>query len=229
VVSTGTDVRDGAFLRKRALEAIGAQPVQGQEELQALPAFELVKVHPPLVVDVTEGKVLQLVDDIKRRIRVTGPRKPGEHFSEVILLYFQSEEKITPRGHYLLTDRSQYDPDLDSTGVTCEQIIRRFANAEGAQVVMLDVQGQAANRAEADFLKVQTFDGTRVGLFHYRQHGSLGDPPGRFLDLLEDSWKQAKDLQSLATEVEKRLASQLQFSKYLPGELATLAVGRAGR
>jgi len=51
--------------------------------------------------------------------------------------------------------------------VNCADLVRLFGDARGVQVLMLDVERMARDKADAEALKVaRDFDGTRLGVFH---------------------------------------------------------------
>ena len=73
----------------------------------------------------------------------------------------------------------------------------------------------------------KAFGGSSLGVFHALWATGQA-PPNRLLGLLQQGWMQAGKLGDLADKVEglgKTLAPSMQFTKYLPGDLAQLEFG----
>jgi WD40 repeat protein len=230
LVVVGIGEKDGAGLKRRALDAIGARETPGaMGQFQAPPAFDVVLAYPPLVGGVSKWQVINKLQEVKVQIKATADEGKDVVLSDVVMLYYKGRERLTPSGHYLLTDDSELKDDPKDTDVSCEEIVSLFRDTRGAQVVMLDVERVAAAKAEAQAPGVaRAFDGTRLGVFHSFWLAEGNAPATGLLGLLQQGWGQADTLDHLAREVEglrARLAPQLRFYRYIPGELALLEFG----
>ena len=226
LVIIGIDVKDGAALKKRALDAVSAKQLPGAEGgWQALPFFEKVVVYEPLVGGVSQGQILKHLDWVKRQIQASAPEDRNIVLSEVVLVYYQGREMLTPEGHFLLSDDYKGYKDLKATGVNCVEIVEKFSDARGVQVMMFDV---ARVQADAEAPPVtRAFEGTRVGFFHSFWSGEK-PPVTRLLPMLQQSWSKANNLDSLAKQIGELCrdqAPQMRFLPYLPGQLAQLEFG----
>jgi hypothetical protein len=228
LVVVGIGEKNGQALMDRALAAIGAKnkKVEGaKEQWQAPPAFETVVPYEPLVGDVWQDTVFETLRLVKRRIQDAAAEAGKDVLlGEVVLLYYQGQEIITPKGHFLLTDQSTSDTNPERSGVSCEKIVELFSDTPGAQVVMLDMKHQPGVEARAP---AAAFKGTRVGLLHSYWPGEKM-PATRLLGLVQQGWGDASTLGNLAQQVEalgQRLAPQLRFDKNMPAELALLEFG----
>ena len=228
LVVIGIDEKDGDALKQRALDAVKAKPSPDAEgKWQAPPAFEEVVAYDPLVGGVSKGQVLHRLKGVKRQIQAAAPENEPVVLSEVVLVYYQGREMVTPGGDYLMSDDSQGDEDLDRTAVSCSEIVDLFRDARGVQVVMLDAERLSRpsdpNAADAS----GAFDGARLGVLHSVWTGGAA-PATRLLGLLQEGWSQAGNLGDLAKEIDglrQRLAPQTRFSFHLPGDLAQLEFG----
>jgi WD40 repeat protein len=229
LVIVGVGEKDGDGLKQRALKAVGAAPAPGGDgRLQAPPAFEDVVADEPLVKNVTKGKILYRLKEVKRQIQATAADGQAGGLAEVVLVYYQGREMVAPGGHYLLTDDFESDEDLTRTGVSCAEIVGEFADARGAQVVMLDVERVARDPADRDAAPTdRAFAGARLGVFLSFWSGNPA-PATRLLPLLQKGWSESVSLGDLANQVDllrQKAAPKLQFAKYLPEALAQLEFG----
>ena len=229
LVMIGIDEKDGEALRRRALEAVGARKAAGPEgRLEAPPAFERVIAHEPLVGGVSKWQVLTYLEKVKVQIQADTSSEHDSVLNDVVLIYYQGQEAATPAGLYLLSDDSTGDRNLRRTAVSCGEILDRFSDAPGAQVVMLDAQRVAAPNADANGKDgTDVFGGSRLGVFHAFWTGPNA-PASRLLGLVEAGWSKASTLGDLAARVDelrRQVAPQVSFSKNIPEQLAQLDFG----
>ena len=141
----GVDVKNGAVLKKRVLDMLGApdkdRPVGPQGEFSAL-AFNRCILYHVLVGEVERGKVeAQLLEMNKEIDRL---RKEGElkGVNDVILIYYQGADVRDPRGRrWLLTSRNLLWPKVDPEewAIPCHDLPR----VPGVQLLLLNVSGEA--------------------------------------------------------------------------------------
>src|SRR5204863_3268639 len=114
LVVVGVDETDGEALKRKALDAIGARPA-ASGRLEAPPAFEEVVAYEPLVGGVSRGQVLHRLKGVTRQIHAASPEGPAAALSDVVMVYYQGREAVTPAGDFLLSDDSRGDEDLART------------------------------------------------------------------------------------------------------------------
>ncbi|HVS37914.1 MAG TPA: hypothetical protein VMS17_20310, partial [Gemmataceae bacterium] len=215
LVVIGVDVKDGEALKQQALIAVGADGSPASSSF-----FEKVVPYEPLVGPVTVGSIKSRLRSVKRKID-DQPQDPNVPLSDVVLVYFQGQEIAGSDGLYLLSSEYAQDQNLQRSALSGQWIVGLFGETRGAQVLMLDAQRLAAEQAAA---AKNPFDGGRLGVFHAFWSGATV-PPAELLTLLQKGWSRADTLDSLAQQIQELCPPQLQFAKYLPGDLAQLEFG----
>ncbi len=225
LIMVGIGEKNGQALKERALAAIGAQDVPGAPGQFQAAAFERVVAHDALVGGVSKGQVLAFLERVKLQIQAGTSVEHDSVINDVVLIYYQGKEESTPKGLFLLSDDSGGDADLRRTAVSCDEILGRFSDAPGAQVVMLDAQRVAA--ADADGKDgTEVFKGSRIGVFHTSWSGADA-PASRLLGLVQAGWSKASTLGDLAARVDdlrRQLAPKMRFTPTLPDQLAQLDI-----
>ncbi len=214
----GVDVKDGEALKQQALRAVGAAGPAGGPT--PAPFFEKVVSYDPLVGGVSVGDMKRRLRSVKKKIDEQ-PQDPDVPLSDVVVVYFQGREVVGADGLYLLSSEYDQDQSLERSALSGRQIADLFGEARGARVLMLDAQRLAAEPADA---ARDPFEGGRVGVFHAFWSGAAA-PPSDLLTLLQKGWARANTLSDLAQQVAELCPPSLQFTKYLPGELAQLEFG----
>src|SRR5262249_26549876 len=137
---------DGKALVEQAWSALGIKSDPSNPEKLSAPGFEEVHLYGPLVRDVGRGDVFRKLGEVRTRIEFATTR-PGQSRNDLVMLYYQGEERFTKEGHFFLTDDSKYLALKDS-GVDLDRVTRLLADTRGAQLVLLDVARVAAARPE---------------------------------------------------------------------------------
>jgi hypothetical protein len=234
VVGIGLD--DGKKLVDGALKALQARAGPDRPgHFTAPPAFQEVVLYGPLVQDVGPGDVFHKLNDIRKRIESSDIRDPAAQFSDVVLLYYQGNERITREGHFFLTDETQYDSNLQRSAVSCDRVARFFAATEGAQLLLLDTVRSVAGPGPAEDRVDRWPTDARAGVLRSAWL-SPGRVPAdaRLLAALEKDWPRADSLGRLEGELEgtyrrisEKYPQKVNFDRHLPAGLAGVVIGRS--
>ncbi len=191
-------------------------------------------VYGPLVQDVGPGDVFHKLNDIRKRIETSDVRDPTAQFNDVVLLYYQGGERITPEGHFFLTDESRYDSDLQRSAVSCDRVARFSAETEGALLLLLDTARPEAPRGPAEDRVGHWPADSRAAVLRYAWLGPDRVPAdARLLAALEKGWPRAESLGRLTGELEgnyqklaERYPKKVDFDRHVPAELSDVVIGR---
>jgi WD40 repeat protein len=148
IVGTGKTKEN--TLIQNALRAIQGEELtnaeKGLREFKAA-AFERGRIYPPLTgANITPDKVLTWL----RYIRLEIDRRAGDgSANDVMLVYYEGNEAVTAEGHFLRTDRSRYEDDLNTSALTVSRLENYCSDMMGSQVLLLDVSRDDSIRAAA--------------------------------------------------------------------------------
>jgi hypothetical protein len=149
----GVNVKDGAQLKKRVLEALGVdpkdQPAGSRGEFSKKPPFERCYLYQVLVGDVdrlkVEAQLVAINNGIAQLVRET------HWLNDVVLIYYQGEDVEVPgkKERWLKTTRNLQFPNesLEKFAIPCHALQR----VPGVKLLLLNVVGaQGALSTGAD-------------------------------------------------------------------------------
>ncbi|MCS6853002.1 MAG: hypothetical protein NZ700_17740 [Gemmataceae bacterium] len=200
------------------------------------PVFDEVVLYGPLVGYVTRGQVGLQIHKMKQAL---DRRAAAGSANDVILLYFQGGEAAQARHVFLRTSASQFDPDLQRSGIRGTDLINRLGDALGAQVLLLDVLRAGPTDTPSPEQPARWQDPGRVALFRYAYLGispRSGSVPG-LLDDFAEGMRHAERLGDVAAHISQhfRLVSEglawvskrspkLVADLYVPGSLMDMPI-----
>ncbi|MFN4258134.1 MAG: WD40 repeat domain-containing protein [Gemmataceae bacterium] len=197
---------DGATLTKQALNALQAQPLAAKPGVYtASPTFSEIHLHGPLVgANATTGKINSHLIAIQRAIRQNFTPDSKDTLNDVVMLYYQGQERITPTGHYFLTSESVYDPQLRWSVISCQRLQNLFADTPGAKVLLLDVvRGTEKRLAQAPDQLHQWPQNAPAAVLRYAWEDPQQIPANiHLLDTLSDLLPRSPTLSGLAVALQ---------------------------
>jgi WD40 repeat protein len=203
------------------------------------PAFSKVHVHGCLVGYVNSRMIFTQLHDIQDRIASLkrNDLRSTEAFNDVVLVYFQGAEAISPDGHFFLTSVAGAAKRRE-TPISCESFTSRLASALGAQVLLLDVARTAATGPAAAAPKgkdelADCGDDFRVSVLRSAWQGRVDFPEeALLLTAWEEGMTRAIKLKDLASLIETRYKMHVaptyphvEHQQHLPSALEELVVG----
>ncbi len=220
---------NGEKLKREALKALGAtepDPKNGGK-VSAPPAFQEVRVYGPVVREVNRGKIISQLENIKDEIARHQTGKVPT-YNDLVMLYYQGEERITPEGHFFLTDYS-IETALEETAVSLHHMTQKLADTRGAQLVLLDVARVAQARDMRQDGIAQWPKDQRIGIVRFARMVAAAPKAAttsELLAVLAATWKVAVNLGSLESGMKDAL-QQLEKNAE-PGRLYTFVYVPAG-
>ena len=135
--------KDPEQLKKEAFQAIGA--VADARGEYHTPAFQEVHLYGPLTGFVRPETVFTQLTIIKKTIDLLAHQGSA---TDVVLVYYQGDEAITPNGHFFKTSLSKYDPVLERSAITCAGLENYYLETLGAKITWLDVARDLPDQAQ---------------------------------------------------------------------------------
>ncbi len=171
----------------------------------APPAFKEGRLYRPLTRNVKRSDVIEAMKEIKREIERIGGEGPATS-NDLVLLYYQGQEHITEKDHFLLTD--QHDGPEENTAVSLDFMTQLLADTRGAQLVLLDVAQDVArledaNREKHDRVNAQPPpEHQRISFLRLVWLGPK-PPEGtpRLLKAWEEKWRDSVNLGMLESKI----------------------------
>ncbi len=201
---------DAKKLERDALDALRAKKDAKTDKISAPPTFDEVIVYGPLAHDVSRDQVFRKLDDIKWRIDHGDPRAE-EVRNDLVMMYYQGKESITPQGHYFLTDDSKH-LKLEYSGVSLDRVTRVLADTRRAQLVLLDVVRVATLAKEQDQIAQLSQAIRRIGFIRLSRPASETMPANssQLLSFVGEFWPLVRNIKALGESVAKAGASLKQ-------------------
>jgi WD40 repeat protein len=235
VLMVGIGEKNSTGLKTRVLKALRAKNAARQQF--AATGFDQGWVYGPLFGNVEPDRIYYQLLLIKSRIALLAKTGPTSH---VVLVYYQGREVFNGRGHFFRTSTPQVDPDLGRYRIPCGEMEKKLAESLGAKILLLDVQRDAAIKANSDEEKsdmVASWPASSyVAVMRYAQIGRAS-----FLDeaRLIKAWDDALARASKLKEVEDQVSAQsrrlnemlqgkkvsLRYDWFIPKGLWDLVVG----
>jgi WD40 repeat protein len=172
----GVGEKDEQKLYNQAITALkAAKNLQGK---YASPAFEEVRFYGPLTGFVSPEQIYNQLCLIKKTIDLYAPRGSA---NDVVMVYYQGQETVDPKGHFFSTSASKFDPERHRDTITCDGLSAFFTETLGAQILLLDVirtappvslaPGEATDRIE------KWPDASYTGVMRYLKRIDKGGAP----------------------------------------------------
>ncbi len=167
----GVDVTDGKALTTRVLNMLGVKPEDRPTGLQGdfkTAAFDRCILYQLLIDEVDRGKVEAQLEAINKEIDRL--RRETKVLNDVVLIYYQGQDKLINGELWLKTSLNLQYPDVDveAYAIPCHSLPR----AAGAELLMLNVVGAPTGQ-------VQGGPGNGVdpdtGLIHFHYAQRPGD------------------------------------------------------
>ena len=200
-------------------------------------AFQEVHVLPPLTGSyVSPNYLCNRLGRFKEEIRISQSAASRDRpmMNEVLLLYYEGEEKIDTQGHFFET----YSPSgANRFGMPCEKMVSYLVDIPGAHILLLDVDRSALAREDRPRDRIarwkDNFPDVRshvVVMRCARRMEAGRRSQVRLIPVLQKQLPQSARLSKLIPLIEEALAASndhdlLVFTKYLPPELTDLIVG----
>jgi WD40 repeat protein len=215
--------KDEKTIKNQFLQAFQAT-FNPQGQLKT-PAFEPVYTYGPLIgAYVQPGYVYKQLQKIQATIK--GLARAGSSFNDVVVLYYEGREAVNAQGNVFQTQ------------LTCDDIVRFFADIPGAHVLLFDVgRGQAA-AADPSQDKIAHWESSyrdvknHVAVLRYAWLGKdspFKDP--RLLTALKEAMPQSYRLRDVAEQVKQATqgngsdTNQARLYEYLSEEMKEMVFG----
>jgi hypothetical protein len=193
-------------------------------------AFDPIYSYPSLVdYRVKPSYVYYQLVEIKNTIQRLS--QIGAASSDVVAVYYRGGEAINSQGNLFQTSLTRPGRETRESAITCDEVVGIFSETPGAQILLMDVDRQAASPAQDQIISWGEHY-PRVGILHYAWLGQPNAPknPG-LIEAIEKAMGQATRLVEVRDGV-RRLASAspdfqkklLVYEAYLPPELEDLSV-----
>jgi hypothetical protein len=196
----GVDVRDPVKLKESWFRVLKAQAPTGLRGPFSTSVFKSGVLYQVLTVDVTKGKVLAQLIDIREKIRELSGKNRA--VSDVIIVYFQGRQKFEGQRRFLLTRYNDLDPDspVEQNAIDCDRLPR----IPGVKWVVLNVNRIGKADQELTLPGRLELDYSNLSL------DQTGDPAPRFLTSLREAVDRARDgrLGEIVTELKALLKDE---------------------
>lgn len=227
----GLGVKDKKKLVQQAFSALQIQP-DANQELRS-PAFARVFTYGPLTDFVGPERIITQLERIRFQLSV----KRG--VNDVVMLYYQGGESVNDRGRFfLLTSASAFDPNLETSAITGDDLANFFDMTPGAHLLLLDVARtkaeQAIATAEPARLVSEWPEESRIGLLRQTWLASTSAPPdASLLVALGETLPRARTarlkevgdgLLARFDRLRTKYPDQLAYDQHLPANLLGLVV-----
>ena len=227
----GVGQRDAAALRRRALEAVGAEADASGRFAEPLRStvFYRINAYAPLTGKVTFSDVFRLLLDVRTDIEVpVAADASGEvtPINDVVMLYYEGGVLVPDKSRFMLSTSERYDPGNRFSAVSSEWLAKFFDSMRGAQLALLDV---STKKPPHDI---------PVGDWNHDSHAALlcytwreGIAPPAELRLINAVQKALAATGRLG-EVDRMLADlsaqsrELDYNRVLPESLKSLLITR---
>jgi hypothetical protein len=170
-------------------------------------------------------QVVEIKNTIQRLTQI------GAASSDVVAVYYRGGEAVNAQGNLFQTSLTRPGRETRESAITCDEVVGIFSETPGAQILLMDVDRQAASPAQDQIISWGEHY-PRVGILHYAWLGQPNAPknPG-LIEAIEKAMGQATRLVEVRDGV-RRLASAspdfqkklLVYEAYLPPELEDLNV-----
>jgi WD40 repeat protein len=217
--------QDGAALRARFLDALGATGSAGQ--LRS-PVFDPVTVYGPQVGFYARREYVNS-ELLKIQTAILELAAAGQPSTDVVVVYYQGREAVKAKGHFF-----EAGADDDRLAISADDLAGFFGDTPGAHVLLLDVDRAAQDGTDkvARWPALYPDTAASVAVLRYAWLGGGGAPHDvRLVKALEDALHGAARLVDV-TKVVRQVAvnspdydKTLKFSEYVPDELAGMALG----
>jgi hypothetical protein len=226
VLAISTAERDDEKLQERVRQAV------------ASPAFKEVITYPPLTGPFTARMVYTQLREIKEKIETRKRRdqRAVVPCNDVVMVYFEGQERISPEGHHFLTRRGPgiANPLRASYLIPFDDLAGPVGELPAAQMLLLDMDRVPAGTSDSaasdqDRLVRPSQSGepeVRVSVLRYAREGRSGGAGLQLISAWDEGRFQGRTLREVADYVvRKAQAVQARPDQLLPPAVADLVVG----